>query len=623
LILDEYHMLSDEHKDELFDWVHAKLGPTLRVILIGNRIDSKDRQRLEQAKVSSQVRVALIQTRISRRRVEEVMEARGNSERWREAICDWLVASRLVFGEESVSLRLVDTLDEVLRMSDPRPALVELLLHKVPTISRISAAEFVSSYLQHLGLRDQGGVPTSGFTGLCFRIAMLDREKDILCSFVEFLERSPRAYQFPPAARLLAWCVYIMNARDHWDVPLATVWAKRRMFVDQVNFPFELNEEGDGTPSGSGPTFSWSGDPSSLRDLVDAVKRGHSVDWVEVHRKVWSVEYIKDSELFTQLLSSSRNPAMILQHVLPSNLCSLLRLSNTPAATAVQLARVILKFAPQDCEEPVDRPRCLALWTVLLHDRQASTVRDMLDLAGSLTALFEALLWARDWATDRRSTLAPAARTELLQQTLSLVCTQQQAPVAASQAALLWTGAFGQLLLAPSQATELQWAATAEAHGSAVKLAEGGVPQTLPLKRLLEVLLPVADVQEDWVPELQVLWRLGHCRSTAREVCSLWQAAPHLLGASASETGEGPGPPLHEHFIPGVVAAPGTLSRSLQRALLCGGCRVPEAVSPGAFMACCADALNEMRNAEQLKAVRVCGAAGPAIHRLVNDEMAS
>eukprot|EP00959_Pyramimonas_sp_CCMP1952_P326758 6840154-Pyramimonas_sp.AAC.1 len=30
LILDEYHMLSDDHKDELFEWVRAKLGPTLR-----------------------------------------------------------------------------------------------------------------------------------------------------------------------------------------------------------------------------------------------------------------------------------------------------------------------------------------------------------------------------------------------------------------------------------------------------------------------------------------------------------------------------------------------------------------------------------------------------------------
>ena len=29
----------------------------------------------------------------------QVMLSRGNRERWRGAICDWLVASRLLFGE--------------------------------------------------------------------------------------------------------------------------------------------------------------------------------------------------------------------------------------------------------------------------------------------------------------------------------------------------------------------------------------------------------------------------------------------------------------------------------------------------------------------------------------------
>ena len=36
----------------------------------------------------------------------EVMESRGNAEKWRPAICNWLVASRLLFGEESISQHL-------------------------------------------------------------------------------------------------------------------------------------------------------------------------------------------------------------------------------------------------------------------------------------------------------------------------------------------------------------------------------------------------------------------------------------------------------------------------------------------------------------------------------------
>merc|ERR1719313_2360540 len=101
---------------------------------------------------------------------------------------------------------------------------------------------------------------------------MLDRLDDELCSFVEFLERTPRAHEALPAVRLIAWCVYMMNAKGKWDISLSGTWIKRRMFVDQVNFPFELGDE-SGSNCRTGHCFSWGGDPSSLRDLVDAVKR--------------------------------------------------------------------------------------------------------------------------------------------------------------------------------------------------------------------------------------------------------------------------------------------------------------------------------------------------------------
>lgn len=631
LILDEYHMLSDEHKDELFEWVRSKLGPSLRVVLIGNRIDSKDRQRLEQSRPLAggpPLQVGLIQTRISRKRVQMVMEARGNSEKWRDHICDWIVGSRFLFGEESVSLRLCDTLEEALKRPDPRLTLVELLLHRVPTISRPTATEFVAAYLQHIGIRSGGGgVSISGLVGFCFKIAMLDRQKDELCSFVEFLERTPRAQEAVPAVRLLAWCMYMMGARNQWDISLSAAWGRRRMFVDQVNFPFELSEESMGSLCSLGPTFSWAGDPTSLRDLVDAVKRGHSVDWADVHRKVWSVEHIKDSELFAQLLSSCRNPGMILQRVLPANLCSLLRLSNTPAPTAVQLARIILKHAPHNCEGTVDRPRCLALWTILLHDRHASNVRDIVQLVGSPSSLCEALLWARDWATDRRATVSPAQRMQLLQQALALVCVQDQVAVSVQQLALLWTGSFGRLLRAPTLAEEELWEATISksASLSAELLARSGLPSVLPLVKLRQVIQQVADVQEDWVAEVQALWRIGHSRTTAREVSSLWSVAAHLLqDASAATKGiADKSRPVHECFIHGIVTAPGTLCRSLQHALLCNHCQVPESIAPTAFATSCADALNELRNADQLSMISVGGALGQAIHRLVHEETAS
>ncbi|CAE7214831.1 PAT23 [Symbiodinium microadriaticum] len=642
LILDEYHMLSDEHKDELFEWVRSKLGQELRVVLIANRSDSKDRERLQQlqpASASSQVRVALLQTRLSRQRIEQVMESRGNSDQWRPSICNWLVASRLLFGEESVSLRLCDGLEAILRNPDPRSILVELLLHRVPTVSRTSAYEFVDAYLQHEGLRRRASA--TSLVGFCFRVAMLDVMSDEACSFVEFLSQTPKAHEAPPAVRLLAWATYVMNSKNKWDVNgLTSSWAKRHLFVDQVNFPFELGEDALGWPTNTGPTFSWAGDPSSLRDLVDAVRRGHSVDWADVHRKVWSVDHIKDSELFAQLLSLSRNPGMILQQVMPSNLCNLLRLSNTAAPTAVQLARIILQHAPADnVSSQVDRPRCISLWTLVLHDqKQDLNCVDMLHLAGGPAALLDALLWARDWATERRSTAPMQVRTRLLQQLLAMLsccswnhvqtqdtkASAQPTSLPLQQLVLLWTGGFGCLLCAASVAQEMVWKTRQLEAGAAMSadyLAHGEVPPALPQARLLQVLERVADVQADWPVEVRLLWRVLHCRSNAREVNRLWVRAPHMMQDLSSKADIAR--PVHELCIPGILSAPGTFCRTLQRSLLCNNCQVPPGISATTFVAACADALNEMRNADQLSLVQVEGAGKADIYRMVKEEMAS
>eukprot|EP00913_Durusdinium_trenchii_P007352 g6911.t1 len=293
---------------------------------------------------------------------------------------------------------------------------------------------------------------------------------------------------------------------------------------------------------------------------------------------------------------------MILQQVMPSNLCSLLRLSNTAAPTAVQLARIILQHAPVDNSNTsqVDRPRCLSLWTVILHDQQEST--------------------------------APAqARTHLLQQLLALLSCCCRNPIGTDvsneptrlplhQLVLLWTGSFGCLLKAASPAQEKVWRKRhAESGGvmSAEFLVRGELPPALPQARLCEVLQRVAEVQADWPMEVRLLWRVLHSRSTAREVSKLWMAAPYTMQEGSAvrlsrESFQSTGfsvesAPVHEMFIPGIIAASGTLSRSLQKCLLCTGCQVPPGVSPASFVAACADALNELRNADQLRQVRVQG----------------
>ncbi|CAK9103285.1 unnamed protein product [Durusdinium trenchii] len=256
---------------------------------------------------------------------------------------------------------------------------------------------------------------------------------------------------------------------------------------------------------------------------------------------------------------------------------------------------------------------------------------DVLRLAGGPAALLEALLWARDWSTERRSTAPAQARTHLLQQLLALLSCCCRNPIGTDvsneptrlplhQLVLLWTGSFGCLLKAASPAQEKVWRKRhAESGGvmSAEFLVRGELPPALPQARLCEVLQRVAEVQADWPMEVRLLWRVLHSRSTAREVSKLWMAAPYTMQDISSEVESAP---VHEMFIPGIIAASGTLSRSLQKCLLCTGCQVPPGVSPASFVAACADALNELRNADQLRQVRVQGPGAAAVQRLVQEE---
>lgn len=262
----------------------------------------------------------------------------------------------------------------------------------------------------------------------------------------------------------------------------------------------------------------------------------------------------------------------------------------------------------------------------------------MLHLAGGPAALLDALLWARDWATERRSTAPMQVRTRLLQQLLAMLsccswnhvqtqdtkASAQPTSLPLQQLVLLWTGGFGCLLCAASVAQEMVWKTRQLEAGAAMSadyLAHGEVPPALPQARLLQVLERVADVQADWPVEVRLLWRVLHCRSNAREVNRLWVRAPHMMQDLSSKADIAR--PVHELCIPGILSAPGTFCRTLQRSLLCNNCQVPPGISATTFVAACADALNEMRNADQLSLVQVEGAGKADIYRMVKEEMAS
>eukprot|EP00746_Dinoflagellata_sp_MGD_P098606 gnl/MRDRNA2_/MRDRNA2_39847_c0_seq1.p1 gnl/MRDRNA2_/MRDRNA2_39847_c0~~gnl/MRDRNA2_/MRDRNA2_39847_c0_seq1.p1 ORF type:complete len:247 (-),score=52.56 gnl/MRDRNA2_/MRDRNA2_39847_c0_seq1:48-704(-) len=215
------------------------------------------------------------------------------------------------------------------------------------------------------------------------------------------------------------------------------------------------------------------------------------------------------------------------------------------------------------------------------------------------------------------------ARTRILQQLICLACVQDQCLIVGPQLGLLWTGSFGQLLQAPTLADEEWWQEVmVRCSGGLVaeRLVKDVLPCALPLGHLRSVMQHVADVQEDWPLEAQIMWRIGHSRATAREVSDVWLSAQHLLQDElASAEGS---PVVHPYFLSGIIMASGILCRSLQRVLLCNGCCVPDTMTPAAYVAACADALHELRNSDDLRGVlRISGPGGDAVRRMALEEI--
>lgn len=92
----------------------------------------------------------------------------------------------------------------------------------------------------------------------------------------------PKLYEIPPAYRILAWCLHVgaVYPQSFDAKKLAPILAPR--YVDQVGFPFQLNESSAKAGHVNGFAFSWAGNPRDLEAVAEAVKLGHSVNWSDL-----------------------------------------------------------------------------------------------------------------------------------------------------------------------------------------------------------------------------------------------------------------------------------------------------------------------------------------------------
>lgn len=303
-----------------------------------------------------------------------------------------------------------------------------------------------------------------------------------------------------------------------------------------------------------------------MREIIDAVKHGHSVDWKDVHDRCWKCEPVQDSGLLVELLSVCTSPAKVLSAITKENLCSLLKKSKPN--DALSIARDVLKYRTHKASANEDKfvsPYRTALWMTILYDYKAlSEPDDLLKLMGADAVpgqaaaeldsreveLADALAWASTHMMDMKIVCCeddPKRRLKFLVDTLVFLSKRlihtDEASHKSFKVAHLWGGMFAPLLSFRSSDKEI----------------------------LVHVAMNGEDCHSKWREPLPSLWRIAHGRGTAAQVDKIWVNCRQLLFEGQ---GDGVGSKLIPALAGGLLCVSGVIPYDLQETLLTSGSQV-------------------------------------------------
>ncbi len=665
LVLDEYHFLEKKQKDEPFKWHNE--NPSTTMVLIANRIDARDRMWFADSKKAAtaisagtnsssasgssatNARTAcptgrlLIETRLTHASVREVMR-NGHSipdgSRTSRMIVNWMTGSRLVFGAESISLRMIGSIQKAIAGNPAmaQASLERMLLDKVPTISRVSAEQFVGAFLTENGMP---GVHGDGASGVLYRVALLD-ERDEFCSIPELIDRFSILYQHPPVVRLFAWVGHILHAtksinsvaeKIDFSALLAHAW------VDQVGFPFQLRDSCEN--QNRGVAFSWGGDYRSMSEMSDALRRGHSIDFEDVAEKQWSRNDITEPDEFIELLCAGKSAAKILRLVQPRNLCTLMQ--NSKAETSIELAKMILRYqVGASLTKGEHQPFAWAAWVLIRSDESIRQVADLQKLtdgdaqvqdskngstnvgpassaarSGSqqairATNLLRCMLWAQEHAYPHRETrLDTTRRDRLLKEILKQLSLDSS--IEDDHLGKLWTGEFAVLLELPEcprsqTSSNLLLPSVSGTSGSRARGSAADSPGTSRESQIPSVQLPIdvfcrlmqvrPDADPKWPGAIRDFWSLLNHRADVRTSNDLWTNNRYLFFDKQNPTA------LNPTVVQGLVGTSagegGNLDCELQKAMIMTNSIVHRDILVGNFKRAVEDGLR-MTPLDQIK----------------------
>jgi hypothetical protein len=237
LVVDEFHMMSAEHKEQLVSYVQ-QYGKNIYLIMISNRYDKFDLDLFTRYFVVNSVLLAKCS-------IPELQLhfTRGNEDAMpvsKRFLSLWARVTRVLFGEEMLSYRFIEKIKKYYFNNGSKESLAEILKEKNQTFTITFCSEFVSQFLllvqydktetnadnNYVSLSDvfdqsPKTIPkVSNLVSLLIRTGLADINENSL-SYPEFsVSQIQNYYSFHPVLKIYTWMYYIFSRVNSGEIVL-------------------------------------------------------------------------------------------------------------------------------------------------------------------------------------------------------------------------------------------------------------------------------------------------------------------------------------------------------------------------------------------------------------------
>jgi hypothetical protein len=242
----------------------------------------------------------------------------------------WHIACRTLFGDESISLRHVKKLQEIVanKSSPPNAALATFFQGKMPSLGSFMCHQFVNTILYFHKTNDGSDLSANSAIQLIVKTALLplfnkQQNRDI-ASFPEFVRTLRGAMKVHPILRIAAW---VKRMHTEYNCPAPPLDALLQLkVIDQIGFPLVLDVVSTPVSVRQCDAFARKGDYSNLKWIHEILTHGYAktyqhlfgsfvflillsfflfryaINWNDV-KAYWKTHFITNSRQYEELLS--------------------------------------------------------------------------------------------------------------------------------------------------------------------------------------------------------------------------------------------------------------------------------------------------------------------------------